>query len=101
MASSLPDFLRRRFSRTQNADGIPAANNSWAGSFVAALASCVTIFVMCVLMLAEYSSLGSLFRDYVGVTGFAATVPTVVLAIVTTVYTASGGLYISIMTDRV
>lgn len=103
-ACSLPDFLRRRFRGTgasERSSLMPEPEGSWAGSAIAALASCVTLFVMAIAMLAEYASLGSLFRSYVGVGGALACLPTLILAGLTMSYTVAGGLYVSILTDRV
>eukprot|EP01134_Creolimax_fragrantissima_P005863 CFRG5863T1 len=55
------------------------------------------MFSMALGLLAEYTTLGALFKDYVGTTN----IPIIVLVgILTTCYTAVGGLYVSIVTDR-
>lgn len=108
-AISLPDFLKRRFSiavaDSTSFDGrtaLPAGSSFFfGGSAIAAIASCVTIFVMSVAMLAEYATLGSLFLQYVRTDYFVAVVPTIFLAALTLSYTVAGGLYVSMLTDRV
>ena len=90
-ASSLPEFLSWRF----RSEGTPRA-----GRLIAALVALLNLFNMSVALLAEYVSLGTLFRVFVGV-GDLAVVPVLGMALLTMAYTATGGLYVSILTDRV
>ncbi len=58
----------------------------------------LTSLNMSIAMLAEYTTIGSLFADYVGSIAY----PIIVVVGVTTmIYTAFGGLYVSILTDQV
>jgi Na+/proline symporter len=90
-ASSLPEFLSWRF----RSEGTPHA-----GHFIAALVAALNLFNMSVALLAEYVSLGTLFRVFVGVEDYAVA-PVLGMALLTMAYTATGGLYVSILTDRV
>lgn len=57
----------------------------------------LTSLNMGIAMLAEYTTIGSLFSDYVGSIAY----PIIVVVGVTTMtYTAFGGLYVSILTDQ-
>eukprot|EP01134_Creolimax_fragrantissima_P008372 CFRG8372T1 len=58
----------------------------------------IMIFVVSLAILAEYSTLGALFKDYVGTTNL----PIIItIGVLTTFYTAVGGLQVSIVTDQV
>lgn len=56
------------------------------------------IFNMSIAMLAEFTTIGTLFGVYLGSKAFAITV---VVGLLTMAYTAYGGLFISIITDQV
>ena len=49
-------------------------------------------------MLAEYTVIGALFKDYVGSENYPMVI---VVGILTMAYTAYGGLYVSILTDQI
>jgi len=58
----------------------------------------VTIFNMSIAMLAEYTTIGSLFKDFVGSVNY----PIIItVGVLTLIYTAYGGLAVSIMTDQI
>jgi len=58
----------------------------------------LTMFNMSIVIIAEFTTIGSLFKDFVGTIEW----PFIVLvAVLTLGYTAFGGLHISIITDRV
>lgn len=100
-ASSLPDFLRRRFQFEHSGhEPKNASGGQWAGTAIASLTSLVILFVQSLNLLVEYATLGTLFTSYVGCTGFLAVLPPLLNALLTTVYTIAGGLYVSILTDR-
>lgn len=59
----------------------------------------ISIFSMSIALLAEYTAMGSLFKDYVGA---GSSLPIIlVLGVLTIVYTTYGGLRVSIVTDRI
>ncbi|KAI8800337.1 hypothetical protein BJ742DRAFT_841981, partial [Cladochytrium replicatum] len=78
---SIGDFARWRF-----------------GTVMRFYVSLLMLFIMSVGLTAEYTSVGNLFEL---VLGGQREVPILVVAIVTTIYTAYGGLYVSILTDVV
>lgn len=52
---------------------------------------------MSIFLLAEYTAIGSLFRDYVGTSSLPITL---FMGVLTIAYTTYGGLWVSILTDR-
>lgn len=58
----------------------------------------IALFNMCIVLLAEYTTIGSIFTDYVGSVGWGIILA---VAVVTMCYTAYGGLVVSIATDQV
>jgi len=58
----------------------------------------VALFNMVIFMLAEFTTIGALFKDFVGDKNFPIIV---VMAILTTAYSAYGGLLVSIVTDQI
>lgn len=58
----------------------------------------ITLFNMSIAMLAEYTTIGSLFQDFVGSINYPIIL---VVGALTLIYTAYGGLSVSIMTDQV
>ncbi|KAK9709858.1 hypothetical protein K7432_008755, partial [Basidiobolus ranarum] len=77
---SLSDFVRWRFGETLK-------------YFVAL----VMIFNMGIALIAEYTSIGDLFETGIGTTR----IPIVIIiGVITMIYTATGGLYVSIVTDQ-
>lgn len=58
----------------------------------------IALFNMCIVLLAEYTTIGSIFKDFVGTVDWAIIL---VVALVTMGYTAYGGLVVSIATDQV
>ena len=58
----------------------------------------VALFNMVIFMLAEFTTIGALFKDFVGDKNFPIII---VMAILTTVYSAYGGLLVSIVTDQI
>jgi len=70
------------------------------GSGIAALSAVVILFNMSIAMLAEYATLGTLFRAFVGCSRDVAVLPTLLMGVLTIGYTMAGGLYVSILTDR-
>jgi len=71
----------------------------WRFGFVAkTLVVLVILFNMSIALLAEYSTIGSIFKSFVGSVPY----PMIILiGTLTTVYTAYGGLLVSIYTDQV
>ena len=71
----------------------------WRFGFVAkTLVVVIILFNMSIALLAEYSTIGSIFKSFVGSVPY----PMIILiGILTSVYTAYGGLLVSIYTDRV
>jgi SSS family solute:Na+ symporter len=59
---------------------------------------CVVLFNMSIALLAEYTTIGSLFEDFVGSLDYP---PIIVVGVLTMAYTSYGGLYVSIITDQV
>jgi len=80
-ANSLGDFVMLRFGPTARL-----------------LTIIVTLFNMSIFMLAEFTTIGGLFQDFVGSVNYPIVI---VVGILTTAYTAYGGLLVSIVTDQV
>ena len=80
-ACSVGDYVAMRFG--------PAAR------FLVVL---VALFNMLIFMLAEFTTIGSLFADFVGSVNYPIII---VIAVLTTGYTAWGGVLVSIVTDQV
>jgi Na+/proline symporter len=110
-ASSLPDYLYRRFRVIKAQDEgylldysrvetVESRTGKWSGKFAMSLIAFVVLFNMVFAMLAEYATIGILFRLYVGVGEELAVVPPLVIACLTMLYTFFGGLHVSIRTDR-
>lgn len=78
---SLTDFMGWRFG--------------WAAKTYVVM---LCLFNMSIACLAEYTTIGTLFGTYLGTTSWAINV---VVGLTTMVYTAYGGLFISILTDQV
>ncbi|KAI9011205.1 hypothetical protein BC832DRAFT_550007 [Gaertneriomyces semiglobifer] len=57
----------------------------------------IVLFNMSINLTAEFTAVGSLFE---GILGLSPLIPIVLIGVVTTVYTAIGGLYVSIATDK-
>ncbi|KAF8059372.1 Selenoo [Scenedesmus sp. PABB004] len=57
----------------------------------------ITTFIMCIFVLAEYTTIGSLFAEYVGSVAWGITL---LIGALTLTYTAYGGLAVSIATDQ-
>jgi len=57
----------------------------------------VTIFNMSIAMLAEYTTIGALFQDFVGSVNYPIII---IVGVLTLLYTAYGGLAVSIITDQ-
>ncbi|EOD41160.1 hypothetical protein EMIHUDRAFT_199381 [Emiliania huxleyi CCMP1516] len=89
-ACSLPDFMRRRFS------GRAAAS----GRLAQGLAVTMNLFNMCVALAAEYTTFLELLRSYSGLPFRIALCLLIAMALATLAYTIAGGLFVSIMTDR-
>mmetsp|Transcript_20077 Transcript_20077/g.43727 ORF Transcript_20077/g.43727 Transcript_20077/m.43727 type:complete len:551 (+) Transcript_20077:139-1791(+) len=104
-ATSLPNFLLRRFGVRLNAEtadeGICGLAFLKPGQATATLSALLTLFVMGVALLAEYATVGTLFRSFVGCSDGLAAVPTIFVGLLTIAYTVVGGLYISVLTDRI
>lgn len=63
------------------------------------LCTCVVaLFNMAIFMLAEFTTIGSLFQDFVGSINYPIII---VMAVLTTCYSAYGGLLVSIVTDQI
>ena len=58
----------------------------------------VALFNMSIFMLAEFTTIGALFQDFVGSKNYPIII---VMAVVTTVYSCYGGLVVSIVTDQI
>lgn len=58
----------------------------------------VALFNMSIALLAEYTTIGTIFSDFVGSVSF---VIIIVIGVLTLLYTAAGGLAVSIATDQV
>lgn len=77
---SLADFIGWRF-----------------GPIAKTLVALIALFNMCVVLLAEYTTIGSIFKDFVGTVDWAFILA---VALVTIAYTSYGGLVVSIATDQ-
>ena len=79
-ASSLADFVHLRFGRRAKT-----------------VVLCISMFNMCAGLLAELTTIGALFRDFVG----GGALPMILVSsLLATIYTAYGGLLVSIVTDQ-
>eukprot|EP00882_Tetradesmus_deserticola_P022012 GHRQ01023886.1.p1 GENE.GHRQ01023886.1~~GHRQ01023886.1.p1 ORF type:complete len:148 (-),score=44.51 GHRQ01023886.1:50-493(-) len=58
----------------------------------------IAMFNMCIALLAEYTTIGSIFSDFVGSVSYGIII---VVGVLTLAYTAYGGLAVSIATDMV
>jgi Na+/proline symporter len=58
----------------------------------------ITLFNMSIAMLAEYTTIGSIFQDFVGSVNYGIII---CVGVLTTAYTVYGGLLVSIVTDQV
>ena len=58
----------------------------------------VALFNMAIFMLAEFTTIGALFQDFVGTKNYPIII---VMAILTTAYSCYGGLLVSIVTDQI
>ena len=58
----------------------------------------VALFNMAIFMLAEFTTIGALFQDFVGSIAYPIII---VMAVLTTAYSAYGGLLVSIVTDQI
>lgn len=58
----------------------------------------VALFNMSIALLAEYTTIGTIFSDFVGSVSYAIII---VIGVLTLLYTAAGGLAVSIATDQV
>jgi Na+/proline symporter len=67
------------------------------GAIAKTVVALIALFNMCIVLLAEYTTIGSIFADYVGTSSWGIIVA---VAVVTTCYTAYGGLAVSIATDQ-
>jgi Na+/proline symporter len=56
----------------------------------------IAMFNMCIALLAEYTTIGSIFSDFVGSVSYGIII---VVGVLTLAYTAYGGLAVSIATD--
>jgi Na+/proline symporter len=57
----------------------------------------ITMFVMCIFVLAEYTTIGTIFSDFVGSVSYGIVL---IIGVLTLTYTAYGGLAVSIATDQ-
>lgn len=57
----------------------------------------LSIFNMCIALIAEYTAIGDLFEFYVGTSRIGIVL---LVAVITSVYTSAGGLLVSIWTDQ-
>lgn len=57
----------------------------------------MTMFVMCIFVLAEYTTIGTIFSDFVGSVSYGIVL---IIGFLTLTYTAYGGLAVSIATDQ-
>ncbi|MGB1600660.1 MAG: hypothetical protein ACPIOQ_48410, partial [Promethearchaeia archaeon] len=77
---SLADFVHLRFGRRAKT-----------------VVLCISMFNMCAGLLAELTTIGALFRDFVG----GGALPMILVSsLLATIYTAYGGLLVSIVTDQ-
>jgi Na+/proline symporter len=58
----------------------------------------VVLFNMCILLLIEYTVIGSFFSTFLGIQAF---IPVLVVGFITLYYTVQGGLYISMWTNQI
>ncbi|KAG2497326.1 hypothetical protein HYH03_004490 [Edaphochlamys debaryana] len=77
---TMPDFVGKRF-----------------GPVARTLMVCITLFNMAIALLAEYTTIGILFKLFVGSVDYPIVI---VVGVITMMYTAYGGTYISIVTDQ-
>ncbi|GIL45946.1 hypothetical protein Vafri_3056 [Volvox africanus] len=77
---TMPDFVGKRF-----------------GPVARTLVVIISLFNMSIALLAEYTTIGLLFKYFVGSVDYPIVI---VVGILTMIYTAYGGLYISIITDQ-
>lgn len=59
------------------------------------------VFNMSIAMLAEYSTIGSLFQDYLGASEWSVILLIVAVGLLTMTYTSQGGVLVSLVTDQV
>lgn len=78
---SLSDFMGWRF-----------------GPVAKTLVVLVALFNMSIALLAEYTTIGTIFSDYVGSVSY---IIIIIIGVLTLLYTAAGGLAVSIATDQV
>ncbi|TPX69926.1 hypothetical protein SpCBS45565_g02087 [Spizellomyces sp. 'palustris'] len=74
------DFARRRFGRTTQI-----------------YVTLIVLLNMAINLTAEYTAVGSLFASVLGLNRL---IPIIIVGVVTMLYTAAGGLYVSIVTDQ-
>ena len=59
--------------------------------------TCIVLFNMSIAMLADYTTIGAIFQDFVGSVNYGVIIT---VGVLTTVYTVYGGLRVSIVTDQ-
>ena len=78
---SLTHFVRQRF-----------------GIVAEIIVTCIAILNISLALLSEYTTVGGLFKDYLGSSSYPITIT---MGVLTMFYTMAGGLRVSILTDRV
>ncbi len=68
------------------------------GPIAKTIVAIIAVFNMCIVLLAEYTTIGSIFGDFVGGASWGIILA---VALVTMAYTSYGGLVVSIATDQV
>ena len=103
LASGLP-FIMIAFAGEKIRTKVPHVLSltdymGWRFGFAAkTLVICIVMFNMSIALLAEYNTIGSIFKSFVGSVPY----PMIILVgTLTTIYTAYGGLLVSIYTDQV
>lgn len=103
LASGLP-FIMIAFAGEKIQSKLPHVLSltdyvGWRFGFVAkSLVILIALLNMSIAMLAEYTTIGSIFKDFVGSVSYPMVI---VIGIVTVCYTAYGGLLVSIFTDTI
>jgi Na+/proline symporter len=91
----LGSYIRKRFPEVLSIGSFAR----WRfGQYFQAWVTLNVLFNLGVALTVEYTSVGSLASNFLGIPNW---VPIVVVAVVTIIYTAAGGLYISLVTDQI
>ncbi|KAH9248114.1 hypothetical protein BASA83_003392 [Batrachochytrium salamandrivorans] len=94
MLAFMGTYIRKNVPRATSI----ASFGRWRFGFLAEIfIMLIVMFNLGVALTAEYTAIGGIFNDFFGVPSW---VPILVVGLVTMSYTATGGLYVSIVTDQ-